>query len=89
MGRTVFRPYLRRLDSLTANADVITKAALSSRLFIDSECWSGWSSNLQPPAPQTGDLPTELTSWKESLHLQRSNICRPTRSSKYTIKLAQ
>ena len=33
----VFHPYLRRLESLTI-ADVITRAALSSQLFIDPEC---------------------------------------------------
>ena len=56
----VFHPYLRRLESLTI-ADVITKAALSSQLFKDPECLSGWGLNPQPPAQQTGTLPTELT----------------------------
>ena len=41
--------------------DVITKAALSSQLFKDPECWSGGGLNPQPPAWQTGTLPTELT----------------------------
>ena len=89
MGRTIFCPYLRRLESLTANADVISKAALSFWLFIDPECWSSWSSNLRPPAPQTGALPTELTIWKESLYLQRSNICRPARGLKYATNFAK
>ena len=42
-------------------ADVITKAALSSQLFKDPECWSGRGLNPRPPAKQTGALPTELT----------------------------
>ena len=42
-------------------ADVITKAALSSQLFKDPECWSGRGLNLPPPARRTGALPTELT----------------------------
>ena len=59
-GPTVFRPYPRRLESLTSG-DVITKAALSSQLFKDLECWSGRGLNPPPPAQQTGALPTELT----------------------------
>ena len=42
-------------------ADVITKAALSSQLFKDPECWSGRGLNLPPPARRTGALPSELT----------------------------
>ena len=41
-------------------ADVITKAALSSHLFKDPECWSG-RGNPRPSAPRTGALSTELT----------------------------
>ena len=37
------------------------KAALSTQLFKDPECWSGRGSNPWPPAQQTGALPTELT----------------------------
>ena len=44
-----------------ADADVITKAALSPQLFKDPECWSGQGLNPRPPARQTGALPTELT----------------------------
>ena len=44
-----------------ADADVITKAALSPQLFKDPECCSGGGSNPRPPALQTGALPTELT----------------------------
>ena len=39
----------------------MTKAALSSQLFTDPECWSGRGLNPRPPARQTGTLPTELT----------------------------
>ena len=40
-------------------ADVITKAALSSQLFKDPECWSAGGSNRWPPAQlQTSSLPT-------------------------------
>ena len=56
-----FRPYPRGLESLTAFVDVITKAALSSQLLKDPECWSGRYLNPRPPAQQTGALPTELT----------------------------
>ena len=42
-------------------ADVMTKAALSSQLFKDPECWSGRASNPRPPSQQTSALPTELT----------------------------
>ena len=44
-GLTVFRPHPRKLESLTAFADVITKAALSSQLLKDPECWSGLDLN--------------------------------------------
>ena len=40
---------------------VITKAALSSQLFKDPECWSGRGLNPRPPAQQTGAFATELT----------------------------
>ena len=59
-GPTVFRPYPRRLESLTSG-DVITKAALSSQLFKDPQCWFGRGLNPRPPAQHTGALPTELT----------------------------
>ena len=49
-GPTVYRPYPRRLESLTIFADVITKAALSPQLLKDPECWSGRGLNPQPPA---------------------------------------
>ena len=59
-GAIFFRLYPRRL------ADVITKAVLSSQLFKDPECWSGWDLNPQPSAQQSGALPTELTGRRRS-----------------------
>ena len=60
MGLTVFRPYPRRLESLT-----ILQMSLQRQHFLLSylktECWSDWGLNLRPPAQQTGALPTELT----------------------------
>ena len=72
MGPTVFRPYPRRLESLTF-ADVITKVAFSSQLFKDPECWSGWGWNPWPPAQQTGVLPTELTRRRLSKQVMQIN----------------
>jgi len=46
---TVFRPYPRRLESLTV-CRCNGKAALSPQLFKDSECWPGWGLNPRPPA---------------------------------------
>ena len=39
----------------------ITEAVLSSQLFKDPECLSGWGLNTWPRAWQTSALPTELT----------------------------
>ena len=80
MGPTVFHPYPRRLESLTINfADVITKAALSSQLFKDPECWSGWGLNPRPSAQQTGSLPAELTRQREDEHFMLVSLwCRWT-----------
>ena len=60
-------------------ADVITKAALSSQLFKDPECWSGRDLNQRPPARRTGALPTELTrrrffKWRYDLSSGNSNL---------------
>ena len=44
---------------------VITKAALSSPLFKDPECWSGQGLDPRLPAQQTDALPTELTRQKD------------------------
>ena len=40
--------------------DVIAKAALSSKLVNDPECWSCRGLNTWPPAQQTGAFPTEV-----------------------------
>ena len=55
------------------NADVITKAALSSHLFKDTECSSGQGVNSKPPAQQTGTLPTEPTSCSQVSSL--TSVC--------------
>ena len=47
-GPTVFRPYPRRLESLTI-CKVITKGGLSPQLFKDPECWSGRDLNPRTP----------------------------------------
>ena len=60
-GPTVFLPYLRKLEKVQPFADVITKAALSSQLFKDPECWSGWGLHLRTPTKQTSTFPAELT----------------------------
>ena len=59
-GLSVFRPYPRTLESLTIYR-CRHKAALSSQLLKDPECWAGRGLNPRPPARQTGALPTELT----------------------------
>ena len=41
------------------------KAALSSQLFKDPECWSGQGLDPRPPARQTDAPPTELTRQKD------------------------
>ena len=51
----------KTIESNHSVADVITKAALSTRLFKELECWPGQGSNQQPPAPWYDTQPTELT----------------------------
>ena len=74
-------------------ADVITKAALSTQLFKDPECWSGRGLNLRSPAQQTGAYPIELTRRRVDsfAHLQhtrmavtfaRSNLLLPAAKKK-------
>ena len=59
-GHMVYRPYPRRLESLTF-ADIITKTALSLQLVKDPERWSSQGLNLRPPDQQTRTYPVELT----------------------------
>ena len=58
MGPTVYCPYHRRQESLTL--DLFTKAALSSQLFKDPECWSDRGLNQWPPTQQTRAYSIEL-----------------------------
>ena len=60
-------------------ADVITKAALTSQLFKDPECWFSRGSNPWPPAQQTGALPTEPTRLLK--RTERSLTCTYSKSS--------
>ena len=62
-GHMVYRPYPRRLESLTF-ADIITKTALSPQLVKDPERWSSQGLNLRPPDQQTRTYPVELTSYQ-------------------------
>ena len=53
-GPPASRPYPRF-------AGVVTKAAPSSQLFKDPECWSSGLSNPRPPARQSSALSIEPT----------------------------
>ena len=59
-GPTVYRPYPRRLESLTV-CSIFTNEARSAQLFKDSIYWSSRGLNQRHPAWQTGAYPTELT----------------------------
>ena len=61
VGPSVYRPYPRRLESLTVFR-CLTKAVLSPQLFKHPECWSGRAFNqFRPPARQTGAYLIKLT----------------------------
>ena len=77
-GPTVFRPYPKRLR-------LITKAALSSQLFKDPECWSSRGSNPWSPAEQTGTLPTEPNR-RRFRFLARKQLCKTLFFFSWTIK---
>ena len=55
-----YRPYPRRLESLTV-CRCYYKGSISPQLFKDPECWSGRDLNLRPPTQQAGTNPIELT----------------------------
>ena len=57
--KAVYRPYPRRLESLTV-CRCLNKGSTFPQLFKDPECWSGRDLNQRPPARQTGAYPTEL-----------------------------
>ena len=60
-GPTVFRPYPRRLESLTVCRCHYKGSTFCSFYLKTPSCWSGRGSNPWPPAQQTGVLPTEPT----------------------------
>ena len=72
MGPTVYRPYPRRLESLTV-CIIFTNEALSSQLFKDSKYWSRRGLNQRPPARQTRAYPTELT-WRRLIHSKSATL---------------
>ena len=61
-GPTVYRPYQRRLESLTVCDTCLQRQHFLLRhLNKDPECWSNRSLNQQPPARQINAYLTELT----------------------------
>ena len=65
-GPTVFRPYARRLESLTV-CRYHYKGSTFFSVFKEPECWSGRGSNTWPPDQQTGALPTEPTTLRYNI----------------------
>ena len=63
-GRTVFRPYPRRLESKHLQMSLQRQhfgLQFGRKIRRPPECWSGRGLNPRPPVRQTGALPTELT----------------------------
>ena len=65
-GPTVFRPYARRLESLTV-CRYHYKGSTFFSVFREPECWSGRGSNTWPPDQQIGALPTEPTTLRYNI----------------------
>ena len=65
-GPAVYRPYLRRIESLTYYRCHSKGNTFSSVNFEDLECWSGQALNPRPPARQSGTQPTERPTGRRS-----------------------
>ena len=76
MGPTVFRSYPRRLDSLTI-CRCHYKAALSSQLFKDPECWSSWALNSRPPAQKTSTILVTSLHWNSCTSPNAKQLLHP------------
>ena len=61
---TVFRPYPRRLESLTICRCHYKGSTFLSVIFKDPEYWFSRGLTARPPARQTGALPTQPTRWR-------------------------
>ena len=62
-GPPAYRPYPRRLESLTICRCNYKRAALSPQLFKDPECWSGrsWTHDLPRDSPVLNQLSHRCT----------------------------